>query len=100
MLRRVCWCYLKKQTKADPLIVSIDFAIICFAFAVSDTRVWHFLSGLFEEHTLQRICAVDPAVSVEYIFRNIFCVDAINWITNVLSCGDDERESNQHHYGN
>lgn len=70
------------------------------ALTVSDARIRHFLSGLFEEHALQRIGAVDPAVCVENIFGNIFGVDAVDGIADVLTRGDNQREGDQHHYGN
>lgn len=40
-----------------------------------------------------------PTVSVENIFGNIFGMDTIDGIANVLSCGDNQREGNQHHDG-
>lgn len=91
--------YLEKETKADPLIISVDFAVVCLALTISDARIRHLLSGLFQKHALESICAVNPAVRVENILGNIFCVNAIDWIADVLSCGDNQREGNQHHDG-
>jgi len=92
-------CYLEKETKAHPLIVSIDLFVIGFAFTVTDTRIWHFLAGLLEEHAFERIRAVNPAVSVEHIFRYVLGVDAVNWIADVLSRRHNQRKGYQHHDG-
>lgn len=91
--------YLKKETKADPLIVSVNFAVVCLALTISDARIRHLLAKLFQEHAFESVCAVYPAICVENVLRNIFCVNAIDRIADILTCGDDQREGNQHHDG-
>jgi hypothetical protein len=82
-------CYLEEEAKADPLIVSIDLSVVGFAFTISDARIRHLLSGLLEEHALQRICAVNPAVCVENVLGYVLGVDTVDGIAHILSCGDN-----------
>lgn len=59
----------------------------------------HFLAGFLQEHAFQRISAVNPTISVEHVFGNIFCVYAINGIADILTRRDNQREGNENHYG-
>jgi hypothetical protein len=80
------------------LIIPVNFPVIGLALAISDARIWHLLAGFLQEHAFQCISAVYPTVSVENIFRNIFGMNAINRIANILSRRDNQREGNEHHH--
>lgn len=81
------------------LIIPVNFPIVGFSLGISNARIRHLLAGFLQKHAFQRICAVNPTVCVENIFGDIFGMNAVNWISNVLSRGDNQREGNQHHYG-
>lgn len=86
-----------RSLKYFPLIVAINLLIVAFTLRVADARVWHLTTKLLPEETLERVCAVDPAVRVQYIFRNVFGVDAVNGVSHVLTRGDNQREGHEDH---
>lgn len=42
---------------------------------------------------------MDPAVRVEDILGDVFCVDTVNGISHILACGDNEGECHEQHHG-
>ena len=50
------------------------------------------------ECTGDSVRGVDPAVCVQHILGDVFCVDAVYGVAHILPCGDDEREGQQAHH--
>lgn len=72
--------YLKEQTEADPLVVFIDLSIDFLALGIAHTWIWDLFASFLLEQTLQRVCGVNPTVSVQHVFRNVFRVHAIDGV--------------------
>lgn len=92
--------HLKKQTEAHPLIVLINLPVaeVLLALAVADTRLGHLHADFLIEETLQGVRRMDPAVSVEHILGNVFGVDTVDRITDVLPGSHDEAERYQYNH--
>lgn len=81
--------YLKEKAKTDPLIVAVNFHVVSVCGHFVNTEVWHLNSNLFVERALDQICMRDPTIRVEDIFWNILGMDAVNWVTDILTSGDN-----------
>lgn len=89
---------LKEECEAHPLVVRhISPLVLLIVSACHDTRVGHVPAHVQGEGPGNGVGRVDPAIQVEYIVRNIVCVNAVDGIANILSCGDNYRERQQDH---
>ena len=70
-----------------------------FPLGIANTRIGHFAANLLAEQTLEGVRRVDPAVGVEHIFGNVFGVNTINGIADILTRCNDQREGHQNHNG-
>ena len=89
--------YLEEQAEADPLIVLVNFHVGCVRELVH-TKVRNVFSDLFEKGTFDKVCMHDPAIRIENIFWNFFRMDAVNGIADILTCGDNQGESQEDHH--
>jgi hypothetical protein len=61
-------------------------------------RMSNVNSNAFPEGTGYGVRGVNPAVSIEHILGDVFCVNTINRISNILTCGHYQRKSQQAHH--
>jgi len=85
-------CYLEEKAKADPLVVSVHLHVILVRGHFVHAKVRHLNAYLLVKSALDEICVRDPTVRVENIFWNIFGVNAVDRIANILTCGDNQGE--------
>ncbi len=85
------WSYLEEQTKADPLVVLVVSPLFG-VYRFVDARMCHVEPDPLPEGTGYRVRGVDPAEGVEHLLRDVFCVDAVYWVADVLFCRHNERE--------
>ena len=90
--------YLKEQTEADPLII-LDVAPFVRIDGLVDARVGHVDADPLPEGAGNGVGWVDPAVGVQHVLGNVFGVDAVDGVANVLPRRHDQREGQQAHDG-
>lgn len=88
--------YLEKQTETDPLIVAVGFPIFQLSFGILHSRISDFFTDFLFECRFQRIGRMNPTVRIQYVFRYVLSVNAIDRIADILSSGDDQTERAQH----
>ncbi len=59
----------------------------------------HVNANPLPKGTGYRVRGVDPAVCVEHIFRDVFCMHAVDWVADILPRRHDEREGQHEHHG-
>lgn len=94
--------HLEKQTKTDPLVVLVDFLLLVIvhcSYTWAPRKVHAGIRFLFVGGDGKS--RMNPAKSVENIFGDLFGVDAIYGVPDILASGDDEGERDQdgHCYG-
>ncbi|CAB0008063.1 unnamed protein product, partial [Nesidiocoris tenuis] len=64
-----------------------------------DARIRNDDADAFLERAAYRVRRMYPAICIQYIFGYIFRVDAVDRISHVLACRDDQREGHEDHNG-
>lgn len=86
--------YLKEQAEAHPLVIPVQLLITLF-FGGFDARIGHLDADPLVESASHRVRGMNPAVGVQHVFGNVFRVNAIDRITDVLSGRHDQTERDQ-----
>jgi len=88
--------YLKEEAEADPLVVLVVATLVGVKGLVN-SGMRDINADPLPEGTGYRVRRVDPAVRIEHILWDVFCVNTVYGVAHVLSCGHYERERQQAH---
>ena len=80
------WIYLKEKAETDPLVIS-DISPLLRVNSFVNAGVSNINTNPLPEGTGDGVGGVDPAVGVQHVLGDVFCVDAVYGIANVLACG-------------
>ena len=87
--QRFIFLYLKEKAEANPLVVS-DISPLLRVNSLVNTRMGDINAYPLPEGTGDCVCRMNPAVGVQDILGDVFGVNTIYGIANVLAgCGDD-----------
>ena len=76
--------YLEEETEADPLVVS-DVSPLFRVDSLVNPWMGHIDTNPLPECAGYRVGGVDPAVRVQHVLGNVFGVDTVYGVANILS---------------
>lgn len=92
--------YLEKQHEADPLIISVLLPLgLRMRLGIVHPEKRHLETLSFSVSGSDGVRTVYPTVRVQHILRQIFAVNAIDRVANVLSRSDDQRKRDEKDHG-